>query len=233
VTWLELSMSELKRAAQAAGGTVNDAYLAGICGTLRHYHLALKTPVDRLTAGFPISIRKEGSGKTSNNQFTAALVELPVHEADIARRVRDIQEQVNRARENAAFNIMGAVAQVIGYLPPPTIQRLMETMPLPAIQASNIPGPREEMFLGGARVERMIGIGPISGGVFLAGLTAHGDAGTVGVTYDPAAIRDGDLFHKSLVKGFAEVLKLAPRDGKRKGGSGRGTGNAPKKRPAK
>ena len=34
-------LSRLRHAAKAAGGSINDAYLAGVCGVLRLYHDAL------------------------------------------------------------------------------------------------------------------------------------------------------------------------------------------------
>lgn len=211
VTCIELSISDLKAAAKAVGGTVNDLYLAGISGALRHYHEKLATPVDRLALGFPISTRAENS-KIEGNQITIGVLELPVGEADVASRVRDIHEQIQSARGGAArFDVLGTATRIFGYLPPVAIEQVMGAMALPELQASNVPGPTEQMFIGGARVERMIGIGPVMGGVFLAGLTAHGDTATVAVTYDPAAIRDGELFHAGLEKGFAEILKLRPR----------------------
>lgn len=212
VMWTEVSISRLKAAARTVGGSVNDAYLAGLCGALRHYHETLGTPVSTLSVGFPINIRAEDS-KLEGNQFTIGLLELPLDEPDAGRRVQHIHEQAQRARhEGVRLDLMGTASKFIGYLPPDAIQQLMAAMPLPELAASNIPGPREELFLGGARVERMIGIGPVLGGVFLAGLTAHRDMGTVAVTYDPAAIRDGELFYAGLEKGFAEVLDLAPRN---------------------
>jgi len=213
VIWIELSISQLKSAARSAGGTVNDGFLAGLCGAFRHYHESMGAPISKLKMGFPINIRGEDS-KIEGNQITFGVLELPIDERDAGRRVRYIHEQGQRARgEGTRFNFLGSAANVLGYLPPVVIQQLMEAAPLPGLAASNVPGPAEELFLGGARVERMIGIGPVLGGALLAGLTAHRDTGTVAVTYDPAAICDGELFHAGLEKGFAEVLDLAPRPG--------------------
>jgi diacylglycerol O-acyltransferase len=210
VAWIELSISQLKAAARSVEGTVNDAYLAGLCGALRHYHETMGVSVSRLQMGFPINTRDENS-KIEGNQFAIGMLELPIDERDAGRRVCYLHEQGQRARrEGTHFDFLGAAAQIVSYLPPRTIQQLMEAMPLPGLVASNVPGPTQELFLGGARVERMIGIGPVMGGAFLAGLTAHRDTGTVAVTYDPAAICEGELFQASLEKGFAEVLSLAP-----------------------
>ena len=38
---IDIEFGDLHRAAKAAGGSINDAYLAGLCGALRLYHEAL------------------------------------------------------------------------------------------------------------------------------------------------------------------------------------------------
>ena len=43
---IEMKLAELRAAAHAAGGSINDAYLAGLCGALRLYHEALGVPVN-------------------------------------------------------------------------------------------------------------------------------------------------------------------------------------------
>jgi len=220
VTWLELSLTDLKRAACTLGGSVNDGYLAGLCCALRHYHEKLGTTVDKLSVAMPINIRAADRKEVAGNQIATAMVDLPVGDRDLARCVREIHEQVQQARKNTRFAPFGAAMAVLGYLPPSVISRLMGAMPLPDIAASNLPGPTDELFLGGARVEKMIGIGPVIGAAMLVGLTAHREAGTVSVTYDPAAVTDAKSFQESLEQGFAEILDLAvseaaPRRGQR------------------
>src|SRR5205809_822989 len=43
---LELPLADLRAAAKAVGGSVNDAYLAALCGGLGRYHEVLGVPVD-------------------------------------------------------------------------------------------------------------------------------------------------------------------------------------------
>ena len=209
VTWLELSLTDLKRAAWTLGGSVNDGYLMGLCCALRHYHEKLGTPVNTLTVAMPINVRAVGNKEVGGNYITTGMVDLPVGERDLTRCMREIHDQVQQARKNARFAVFGAAMAALGYLPPPVISRLLGAIPLPDIAASNVPGPTDELFLGGARVEKMIGIGPVIGGAMLVGLTAHREAGTVSVTYDPAAVTDARSFQESLEQGFAEILDLA------------------------
>ncbi len=55
--WLEFPLDRFRRAAKAAGGSVNDAYIAGICGALRLYHDELGVPIDAMPLAMPVNLR--------------------------------------------------------------------------------------------------------------------------------------------------------------------------------
>jgi hypothetical protein len=78
------------------------------------------------------------------------------------------------------------------------------------LQASNVPGLQEDVYLAGAKVERMYGFGPLPGCAAMAAFVSHGTVGCVGVNFDPASFTQPELFIDSLVEGFAEVLELCP-----------------------
>jgi diacylglycerol O-acyltransferase len=208
VMWIELSLSELKRASHAVGGSVTDGFLAALCGVLRHYHETLGMPVDVIPIAIPINIR--AADDVGGNHITGMLLEAPVGQPDLARRVREIHAQVQRGRDRAHIDVTGIAAQLVGYLPPVLIERIMKALPLPDLQASNLPGATEDLFLAGARVEKTIGIGPVPNMSMMVGCTAHRDACAITVTYDPAAIQEAKLFETCLEKGFAELLDRAP-----------------------
>src|SRR5882757_4449469 len=66
---LDIRLSELHKAAKAGGGSINDAYLAGLCGALRRYHEALGVPISTLPMAVPVNLRAEGDA-AGGNQFT-------------------------------------------------------------------------------------------------------------------------------------------------------------------
>jgi hypothetical protein len=81
------------------------------------------------------------------------------------------------------------------------------------LQASNVPGIREDVYLAGARIERVYPFAPLPGCAAMITLLSHGDTCCVGANIDPAAITDVARFGRCLVAGFAEVLALAPDPG--------------------
>ena len=56
-----MTLDDLKRAAKAVGGTVNDAYLAALAGALARYHDRLGVPVAAVSVAVPISRRVDGA----------------------------------------------------------------------------------------------------------------------------------------------------------------------------
>jgi hypothetical protein len=76
--------------------------------------------------------------------------------------------------------------------------------------ASNVPGLRDELYLAGARIERVYGFGPVPGCASMITLNTHRDTCCIGANVDPAAVTEMELFATCLERGFAEVLALHP-----------------------
>jgi hypothetical protein len=74
---------------------------------------------------------------------------------------------------------------------------------------SNVPGPPFPVYVAGARVEHMVGFGPLSGAAANLTLFSYDGELQFGVNTDPAAVPDPELFVDCLERGVAEVLSLA------------------------
>lgn len=202
--WLDLSLPRLRQAARAAGGSLNDAYLAGLCGALARYHEAQFMPIETLPLGLPISTRRPGDAQ-GGNRFVAAVLAAPLAERDLAARMKSIAEQVRTIRGERGLDYGDWVTPWLAALPASLSARLVEAIRPPDVQASNVPGPRVDLFLGGARVEKMLGVGPLPGAAMMATLVTCRDRATLTLNYDPAAVRDPALFVRCLAEAFAEI----------------------------
>jgi hypothetical protein len=78
------------------------------------------------------------------------------------------------------------------------------------LQASNVPGLREDLYLAGARIERAYGFGPLPGCATMITLNTHRETCCIAANVDPAAVTDTELFARCLERGFGEVLALHP-----------------------
>jgi diacylglycerol O-acyltransferase / wax synthase len=154
-------------------------------------------------------VRREGHA-AGGNQFTGARLAGPVGIADPVERMRAIGELVKGARAEPAINGMGFIAPALARLPGAAVSEFVSSLTASNdLQASNVPGIREEVYFAGAKIERMYGFGPLPGCACMVTLVTHGSTCCVGVNVDPAAITDVDRFADCLRAGFEEVLALS------------------------
>ena len=205
---IEMKLGDLHRAARAAEGSINDAYLAGLCGALRLYHEALGVPVASLPMAVPVNLRAEAD-PAGGNRFAGVNLGAPIGVADPMVRIQKIRKQMIARREEAAIDIFGAVAPMLAMLPDAVIQAMSSSVIASDVQASNVPIFPGDTFIAGAKVLRHFGIGPLPGVAMMVVLISRGGFATVTARYDRAAIAHPELFAQCLRQGFDEVLALA------------------------
>ena len=205
---IEMKLGDLHRAAHAAEGSINDAYLAGLCGAFRLYHEALGVPVNSLPMAVPVNLRAEAD-PAGGNRFAGVNLGAPVGAADPVVRIQKIRKQMISRREEAAIDLIGAVAPVLTLLPDSVLQAMSGSVIASDVQGSNVPIYPGETFIAGAKVLRQFGLGPLPGVAMMVVLISRGGFATVTTRYDRAAIADQDLWARCLRGGFDEVLALA------------------------
>jgi len=204
---LEVPLIDLRHAAKAVGGSVNDAYLAALCGGLGRYHEALGVPVEALPLALPVSLRT-GDDPASGNRFAGVTIAAPMSETDPAERMRLIRYQVIAHRSEPAIDVIGRFAPVLSVLPDAALLPVAERITSADVQASNVPGYAQETFLAGAKVERQYGMGPLPGVAMMVVLISRAGTCTVTVRYDTASFTVPDQLEKCLQLGFDEVVEL-------------------------
>ncbi len=205
---LDIQFADLRAAAKAAGGTINDAYLASLLGAFRMYHAKLGYSIKEMPIAIPISVRRDND-EEGGNKFAGARFAAPVGIADPRARIKAIGELVRSARQEPAIDGMALFAPALARLPGPLLGSLAGSLTKANdLQASNVPGFREELFIAGARIERLYGFGPLPGCATMITLVTHRDICCIAANVDRAAITDTELFGQCLEEGFAEVLAL-------------------------
>jgi len=187
--------------------SVNDAYLAALCGGLGRYHEMLGVPVDSLPLALPVSLRT-GDDPASGNRFTGVTIAAPVGESDPVERMRQVREQVIARRSEPAIDVISRLAPVLTLLPDETLYEVFERITPADVQASNVPGYAQETFLAGARVDRQYGLGPLPRVGMMAVLISRAGTCTVAFRYDTASFTSADQLEKCLQAGFDEIVEL-------------------------
>ena len=71
-----MDLSALRAASKSAEGSINDAYLAGLTGALRRYHIELGVPIEKLRMAVPVNLRAEadpaGGNRFAGSSFASA-----------------------------------------------------------------------------------------------------------------------------------------------------------------
>jgi diacylglycerol O-acyltransferase / wax synthase len=202
---LDVSLEELREAAGAAGGHVNDAFLAAVTDGLRRYHLQRGVDVERLRVTLPISVRRP-EDPPGGNRITLARFALPTSGPDPAARVRAVREQVERWRAEPALHMTQGIAAALNLMPSGVIGGMLKHVDF---LASNVPGFPVPVYLAGARVERYYPFGPTIGSSVNVTLMSYAGTCCVGVNCDTGAIEDPAALARCLSEGFDDVLSLS------------------------
>jgi diacylglycerol O-acyltransferase len=204
---LELSTEKLRAAAKLADGKLNDAFVAGVAGGLRMYHEAHGAPVESLRMTMPINVREGENAQVAGNQFAPARFPVPVGIANPLERMAAIRGLVAEQRAEPALGMLADISGVLNRLPTSVTTSLFGSM-LKGVDfvTSNVPGPRFEVFMSGAKLDSVFGFGPLSGAALNVTLFSYSDRSYLGIASDPASVPDPELLVACLRKGFDEVL---------------------------
>src|SRR5262249_35621655 len=205
---IDIPLADLHKAAKAGGGSINDAYLAGLCGALQRYHQALGVPIGSLPMAVPVSLRADAA-TAGGNRFTGVNLSAPVGAGDPVARMRKIRAQMTQRRDEPAMNIIGSMAPVLSVLPTAVLEGITGSVVGADVQASNVPVYPGDTYIAGAKVLRQYGIGPLPGVAMMVVLISRGGGCTIPVGYDRASVRKEALFAQCLLEGFDEILALA------------------------
>jgi WS/DGAT/MGAT family acyltransferase len=196
-SWVPLAdLRLMRRQLVGATGTANDVLVALVAGALRHWLIDHHLDADRtLRAMIPVaSDRPQFSGGAGNN-FSAFLLDLPLHEPDPVRRVRQVVADMTHNRALGPEGGPGAVQHLTNLMHPSVVR---VGGPLLATQAhrlfdvliSTIPIPRP-LFLNGLKVVETYPVAPLAHNQPLQiALSIYNGRGWIGVCADPIAVPD-------------------------------------------
>ncbi|HKI38962.1 MAG TPA: wax ester/triacylglycerol synthase family O-acyltransferase [Mycobacterium sp.] len=153
------SLERIKSVKRAAGVTVNDVVLAMCSGALRYYlleHDAL--PDTPLLAMVPVSLRTEGEADAGGNLVGAILCNLATDTDDPAARLQTVSDSMRNNKKVFSqlprFQALALSAMNMAALSLAAVPGWVASTPPPFnIVISNVPGPTQALYCGGARLD--------------------------------------------------------------------------------
>jgi diacylglycerol O-acyltransferase / wax synthase len=215
VAWADpLSLAEVKVCARALKGTANDVLLCAAAGAIqKHFNTTGETPPEcGIRVAVPFNLRPLNQPiETLGNQFGLVLVSLPVEVGDPVMRFRQIQDNMNRLKRSYQAQVTYSLLDLFGRGPDVLERRALSLLSGKASAVlTNVPGPKEPVYLAGAKLKQPMFWVPQNGNIGI-GMSIFSYAGTVqfGITIDRSIPVDPEAAMDYFRESFTELYNHA------------------------
>jgi diacylglycerol O-acyltransferase len=203
-------LDDLKRIGRPMGASVNDVLLAVSAGGVRSYMRSHDRDPAPLKTMVPVNVR-EGETSDLGNRISFVFVDLPCDEPDPVRRLQNVRLGMSERKE-AGIPEGGDVAMsAVKYLPRPAQHVITRRIANPKtfnLTVSNIPGPRQQMYMLGCELEAAYPVVPIADKHALSiGMTTIGERACFGLYAASEMIRDSDELAVAMDASIEELLE--------------------------
>jgi len=210
---MECALAELEAAAETAGGSVNDAYLAALLGGMRRYHERHGVELDEMSMTTPVSLHKSDD-PMGGSKWAGATFAAPVAVRDPAERIAMIRGIVLSLRVEPALDSLSVLVPVLNRVPSAVGAAMGRLSAAADLSASNFPGAPHPTYLAGAKVERTYPFGPLPGVAVMAAMVSHAGTCCFGMNIDRSVVPDPQVLVGCMREGLEEVLALARETGR-------------------
>jgi diacylglycerol O-acyltransferase len=225
-----LSMADVKTAKDRFGVTLNDVVLSVTCAAVADYLRDRdELPGGALRIAGPVNVRDDAAEAASGNHFAFMMVAIP-DIADPVERLREISALTKKSKParpraddtataRATRKPSGTVGQVMGLidvLPSGAWQALGQLVNSSAVEAvppianfvvSNIPGPKDKLYIAGAEITHMYGRTMVGAGVGLfIHCLSYGDTLDFGFTALAELVPDPEKMVQNMHRHLAALL---------------------------
>jgi len=212
VAWsAPLSLDEVKRIAHANGATVNDVLVAAMTGALREYLRQRKSHVDDIRAFVPFNLRPLDRPLSASlgNKFGLVFLSLPVGARTAAARLRRVKQRMDEVKRSPEGAISYGVLELMGMTVAQVESAIIDVFSAKGTAViTNVPGPREPVYLAGSPVSAVAVWAPMSGSVSMSvSIFSYNGQVTVGVMADAGLVPDPG----TMVDGFEDELEALAR----------------------
>ncbi len=207
-------LDAVKAIGRAVGGTVNDVLLAAVTGALRRYLQGRGQNVDGLDirAAVPVNLRPPDEPLTLGNRFGLVFLSLPIGVDDPLDRLFDLKERVEAIKHSPEAIVAFGILMGLGVAPSALQDMGVSIFGSKATAVmTNVPGPREMLYMAGAPINQIMFWVPQSGrlGLGVSILSYAGNV-TLGIATDSGLAPDPDEIITAFHEEFNTLLKLVP-----------------------
>ncbi|MEX0992592.1 MAG: wax ester/triacylglycerol synthase family O-acyltransferase [Solirubrobacterales bacterium] len=198
---LRRPLDDLREIKRRHDATINDVVLAVSSGALRRFSERAGERPRKLKTMVPVNVR-DGDASELGNAVSLVFIDLPCDEPDPARRLRGVQLAMSQRK--LAGEPLGArtLLDSMRYLPHPVQHAFDHRVASPAtfnLVVSNVPGPRQPMYMLGCPMEEAYPVVPLADRHALSiGFTTVAEDGFFGVHSDRRLVPDPGLIARDI-----------------------------------
>ena len=213
VAWSDpIPLADVKAAGHAHGATVNDVLVAAVAGALRTYLAGRDSLVEELHAFVPFNLRPLDQPLPRNlgNRFGLVRLAIPVGIEDPRERLEEVRRRMTEIKSSPEGAFSYGMLGAIGVTPEAIEQRLLELFSAAGSAVmTNVPGPREPVYMAGTPVRGVLVWAPTSGSVSMSvSIFSYNGEVTVGVMSDRGLVPDPGEIVTAFADEVAEMLAL-------------------------
>lgn len=202
---LTLHLPDVKAAARALGGTVNDAFVTGVAGGIAAYHRELGVEVAELRLSMPVSTRRDKTA--GGNSFVPSRVLVPAGERNLQTRFDGVRSRLGSVKFQSGGGLVATMTELAALAPPVLVSRIARQQTSTVdFAVSNIRGAPMELWIAGAKISHNFPMGPTGGVPVNVTCLSTIDALDVGIVTDTAAVDNPVLLTACIADALAEVV---------------------------
>jgi WS/DGAT/MGAT family acyltransferase len=214
LAWTERPLDDLQTVKRTYGTTINDVMLAAVAGGMRAYLADHGERPIALKAMVPVSVRNPSD--VLGNHISFVFAELPCEEPDPLSRLYRVHAAMSARKRDGEPEGADIALQVAEHTPAPVQHALTRIIASPRtfnLVVSNIPGPREQLYIRGCPLQRIYPVVPLADRHTVSvGMTTVCDRACFGVYADREALPDAEL----LARDIGDELNALGRHGSRR-----------------
>jgi len=211
VAWARpIPLDEVKATAHALDGTINDVLMSAATGALHHYlkQAGESLPEPGIRVAVPLNLRPlDQPVNVLGNQFGLVMVPLPVSITCPQARFRAVREEMNRLKRSYQAQVTYSLLDLFGRGPDLLERRALEVLSRKTSAVlTNVPGPRNGVYLCGVKLTQPMFWVPQTGDVGV-GMSIFSYDGLVqfGLISDKRLIDSPEDIVEEFVRAFEQL----------------------------
>lgn len=213
MAWIERPLEDLRTVKQAHGTTVNDVMLAAVAGGIRSYLLRRGEDPVALKAMVPVSVRSPKD--VLGNHISFVFAQLPCDEPDALGRLRRVHATMSARKRGGEPEGADLALKAAEYTPgvvQNAISRMVASPRTFNLVVSNIPGPPQQLYMLGCRLEATYPVVPLADQHAVSvGMTTVHEKACFGIYTDRKRMPDAGRLAMDIDHAIVELLEGARR----------------------